>query len=111
MSVTESLINAPGPLPITSTFNAEGEGPVIFFLSGSGWSDTGGGTKIGITAYLDGEQLGVSVAWTNEASSHKTLVPIFLPAKLTQGEHTLKLEAFPGTNTDVNDFFTVTLFY
>ena len=110
MSVTESLINAPGPLPITSPFTAEGEGPVIFFVAGSAWANDGG-AKIGINVLLDGELLGVCVVYTNEGWSHKTLVPMFLPAKLTQGEHTLTLEAFPGTNTDVNDFFTVTLFY
>jgi hypothetical protein len=110
MSVTETLINAPGPLPITSPFTAEGEGPVIFFVAGSAWANDAG-TKIGVNVLLDGELLGVSVAYTNEGWSHKTLVPIFLPAKLTQGDHKLTLEAFSGTNTDVNDQFNVTLFY
>jgi len=109
MAVTESLINAPGPLPITSPFTAEGEGPVLFFVAGSAWA--GAEAKIGINVLLDGELLGVCVGYTNEGWSHKTLVPIFLPAKLTQGDHKLTLEAFPGTNTDENDFFTVTLFY
>jgi hypothetical protein len=109
MSVTESLINASGPLPISAPFTAEGDGPVLFYVAGSGWANAT--LKIGFNVLLDGELLGVCVGYTNEGSSHKTMVPLFLPATLTAGQHTLTFEAFQGTNTDVNDFFTATLFY
>jgi hypothetical protein len=109
MPITESLINAPGPLPITAPFTAEGDGPVLFFVAGSAWA--GVEAKLGFNVLLDGQLVGVCTGYTNEGWSHKTLVPIFLPATLTAGQHTLTLEAFPGTNTDQNDFFTTTLFY
>jgi hypothetical protein len=109
MAVTQTLMAAIGPLPVTAPFNAEGDGLVTFFVSGSGWAANAG--KIGINVLLDGELLGVCVGFTNEGTSHKALVPIFLPAKLAFGPHTLELQAFPGTNTDVNDSFNVTLFY
>jgi hypothetical protein len=109
MAITQTLVDGIGPLPLTANFNAEGDGVVTFFVAGSGWAGSAG--KIGMNVLLDGELLGVCVGFTNEGTSHKTFVPIFLPAKLAFGPHTLELQAFPGTNTDINDQFNVTLFY
>jgi len=109
MAVTETLVQSVGALPITANFNAEGDGPVTFFVAGSGWA--GDAQQIGMDVLLDGESIGVCVGFTNEAVSHKTFVPIFLPVNLSSGPHTLTLAPLSGTVTDTNDNFNVTLFY
>ncbi len=111
MALTQTLISAVGPLPLSNTFNAEGDVEVVFFVSGSAWTQTAD-TSISITLYLDDEAIGTSVVWSNEASSHKALVPIFIPAKLSYGQHTVKLVAGnSSTTTDYNDSFQVMVIY
>ncbi len=67
---------------------------------------------IGINVLLDGQSIGSSTVWTNEASSHKALVPVFIPTTLDYENHTLTLEVLNNnTNTDLNDNFNVTLIY
>jgi hypothetical protein len=111
MALIQTLISGAGPLPLGTTFTAEGDGDVVFFVSGSAWSATPG-SPISITLYLDGQAVGTISAFTNEPSSHKTLVPAFFPATLTAGEHKFFLEVGNnGTMTDFNDNFSVTLIY
>ena len=111
MALTQTLISAVGPLPLSSTFAAEGDGEVLFYISGSAWSATAG-SSISFTLYLDNTAIGTSVGFTNETQSHKALVPIFIPATLSAGNHTVTLETESGeTITDLNDNFTVTLIY
>lgn len=113
MALMQTLISNAGPLPIVGNFTAEGDGEVIFYVSGSAWSETAG-SPISIALFLDGEQIGTISGFTNEATSHKTLVPAFFPATLTAGQHVVELTAtFDGgvTTTDSNDNFNVTLIY
>ena len=111
MPLTQTLITAVGPLPVKTTFDAEGDGDVIFYVSGSAWSETPGSPLV-ITLYLDGKPIGTISGFTNEASSHKTLVPAFIPATLTSGQHTVFLQVGNNVTTaDLNDNFSVTLFY
>ncbi len=110
MPVIQTLIAAAGPLPLSTTFTAEGDGDVIFYVSGSAWSESAG-SAISITLYLDGQAIGTISAYTNEPTSHKTLVPVFFPATLTFGDHKIGLAVEGGTVTDYNDNFSVTLIY
>ena len=103
------LINQVGPLPITTTFTAPADGPVSFFLSGSGWTATAG-TGVWITLELDGAKIASTGIFANDAATHLAVVPVFATANLTSGQHTLTL--MPGnstTVTDVNDYFHVSL--
>lgn len=111
MATAQTLISGIGPLPITKQFNAEGDGDVLIFVSGSAWSQSIG-TSIGINVLLDGQAIWTSYVWTNENASHKALVPVFIPTSLTFGEHTITLEVMnSSTITDLNDNFNVTLIY
>lgn len=111
MALIQTLISGVGPLALAATFKAQADGDVVFYVSGSAWS-AAAGSPISITLYLDGQAIGTISGFTNEPSSHKTLVPAFFPATLTFGEHKVYLEA--GNNktvTDLNDNFSVTLIY
>lgn len=37
MALVQTLISVAGPLPLSQTFNAKGDGDVVFYLSGSAW--------------------------------------------------------------------------
>lgn len=111
MAIAQTLIASVGPLPLSATFNSEGDGYVLFYVSGSAWSGTPG-SSISFTLYLDNQAIGTSAGFTNEAQSHKTLVPIFIPAKISYGQHTVELQIESSvTNTDYNDNFNVMLIY
>jgi hypothetical protein len=112
MATSISLITQVGPLPLPATFNSEIEGDVLFFVSGSAWSQTAG-SVLSILLILDGTVIGSISGFTNESASHKTLVPAFIAAQLTYGPHTIVLEADPATTTvsDLNDNFHVSLIY
>lgn len=110
MAMIQNLVAAFGPLPISGNFNTEGDGPVVFYLSGSAWSGSSG-AKIGFSFSIDGQLVGVCTAYTNEATSHKTLIPVMIPWDLSYGSHSFSVTALAGTNTDVNDEFFVTLIY
>ena len=106
----EILISGVGPLPLSNTFKAPSDGDVIFYLSGSAWSQTAG--SISIELLLDGNVIGKSVGFTNETASHKTLVPVFIPASLTYDMHTVEIQVAGNTTvTDLNDNFQVVLIY
>ena len=110
MPLMEMLILGVGPLPLSNTFKAQGDGDVVFYLSGSAWSQQVG--LMSIQLLLDGKVIGQSVGWTNETASHKTLVPVFIPASLTYDNHTVELQI--GNNqtiTDLNDNFQVLVIY
>jgi hypothetical protein len=110
MPLIQTLISGAGPLPLNTTFTAEGDGDVVFFVSGSAWSASA--SAISIVLYLDGQAIGTISGFTNEPTSHKTLVPAFFPAILTAGDHKVGLAVQSSeTVTDINDNFSVTLIY
>jgi len=101
----------PGPLtpPFQATFKTSG-GPVVIVASGAGFS-AAGARILGMNVIVDGLVRGEARVYTNEASSHRAFVTSGIPVTgLPRGNHTLRLEALPGTQTDANDFFTVTVF-
>lgn len=94
-----------GGLPKTLTFTTNG-GLVILFVSGSGWTNTP--AQIGMSIKVDGAVKAQARGFSNEVGSHKTFVPVQLVLALAAGQHTLLLEALPGTLSDGNDFYNVT---
>lgn len=99
--------SSPGGLPKTLTFNTNG-GLVILFVSGSGWTGKLGGDQIGMSIKIDGQEQARARGFSNEQNSHKTFVPVQFVVPLAAGQHTLLLEALPGTFSDGNDFYNVT---
>lgn len=112
MAVQVLIGNQKGPLPIQTTFMAPGDMPMYLEVQGSVWTQTAN-QMIGIQASLDGSVVGTANIFSNGASTHRAVVPIYIPVKLAQGSHTLQLAAAPGTTTvsDLNDFFTAVLHY
>lgn len=111
MALVQTLISGVGPLPQTVKFTALGDGPVVFYLSGSAWS-TISGTNMSVSLSLDGAVIGSASVCSNEAVSHKALVPVFIPVDLEGMDHVLTLEVTSSdTVTDLNDNFQVMLMY
>lgn len=96
-----------GGLPISTSFTTHG-GTVLLIVSGSCFSTTA--NLIGVTVTVDGISRGDVKCYSNELSSHKTLpTGQFLITGLSAGSHTLSLSTLPGSGTDGNDIFTVTV--
>lgn len=97
-----------GGLPLSNSFTSNG-GTLVIFASGSGWSSSGG-YSIGMGILIDGTQFGTARVLTNEGGSHKAFVSNALVVTgVGVGTHTLELLPLPGTNTDINDFYSVTV--
>lgn len=106
------ILSQAGPLPITATFNAPGDSPMFIEVNGSVWTQSAN-QMIGIQVALDGNNIGTAQIFSNTASTHRTVVPVYLPVKLTQGQHKLTLSAItPGTTvSDYNDLYTAVIHY
>ena len=112
MAMVETLYSSPGPLQYTKIpFNSPVVGaPVLFFLSGSGWSATSN-AQIAVEMNLDGTDFSSANVFTNEGESHKSLVCFVQTTNLAYGSHTLVLEPSLALLSDENDVFTVTMVY
>jgi hypothetical protein len=68
---------------------------------------------IGIQVSLDGTVIGTANIFSNGASTHRAVVPVYLPVKLAPGSHTIQLAVAAGTTTvsDLNDRFTAVLHF
>ena len=112
MAMAMVLIDSPGPLGLSATFNFPGEGPVIFALSGTAFSQNGG-NLIGFSLSLDGAVIGKpALCYANQGLLHAAMRTTFIPVdKLTYAQHTIEISPIPGTVTDFNDYFQVTLIY
>ncbi len=106
------ILSQPGPLPINATFNAPGDSPMFIEVTGSVWTQSAN-QMIGIQVALDGNAIGQAQIFSNASATHRTVVPVYIPIKLTQGQHTLTLSAItPGTTvSDYNDFYTAVIHY
>jgi len=61
---------------------------------------------------IDGTQVGSAMCRANQNNNHIALRPTFIPYEgLTIGTHTIDLNPYGGTITDVNDYFQVTMLY
>jgi hypothetical protein len=113
MPIAMVILDMEGPLPISATFEAPADGPVLFVLSGTAWTQSAG-CLIGINLSLDGNGIGNSaMCWANQNANHQAMRTTFIPIDdLTFGEHTIEItNAYLDTITDGNDYFQVTLFY
>ncbi len=110
--LSKVLYSKPGPLqPTDIPFTSPVAGsPVLFFLSGSGWSPNGQ-EMVGVNVALDGETFTSMQAFTNEAKSHVTFVSEINLVTLDFGQHKLSLQPSSNLTSDTNDTFTVTLIY
>ena len=111
MPIQVILNQQPGPLPITISFTAPTDGPSCIVVSGSVWTQTAN-QIIGIEVSLDGKPIGSASIFSNLASTHRAVVPTYIPLKLTFGPHKVVLSAATSvTVSDFNDFFDVVLEY
>lgn len=107
-----SIMNqAKGGLPLTVEFKAPLDGPACLVLSGSVWS-TSANQLIGVGLELDGTQIGSASIFSNASSTHRAVVPSYIPINLTFGDHKLTLIPHTtATTSDFNDFYDVVLIY
>jgi hypothetical protein len=111
MSILSIANQAPGPLPIKATFKSPTDGSASLMLAGSVWSGTAN-QKIGIQIALDGKVIGTASIFSNGTSTHRAVVPTYVPVQLTIGSHTIELTVLNSvTISDLNDFFDVSLLY
>lgn len=112
MAVQVLIGNQKGPLPVQATFQAPGDMPMNLEVTGSVWTQTAN-QMIGIQVSLDGAVIGTANIFSNTASTHRAVVPVYIPITLTQGSHTIQLAVAPSTTTvsDLNDRFTAVLHY
>jgi hypothetical protein len=105
------VINQAGPLPITATFNALTDEPVYLEINGSIWCASAD-TMIGIGIDLDGQKIGAAQIFSNGSSTHRAVVPAYIPIQLGPGQHKLNLYLNTGeTVSDGNDFYTAVIHY
>jgi hypothetical protein len=112
MSIQVILNQQVGPLPVSATFSALSDAPSTLIVSGSVWS-VAANQSIGIAIQLDGVQVGTAQIFSNGGSTHRAVVPSYIPIKLQQGNHTLTLALLPNSQTtsDFNDYFTAVIDY
>lgn len=105
------IISQVGPLPITATFNAPGDEPMYLEVNGSVWSPDAD-QMIGIGIELDGQPVGAAQIFSNGSTTHRAVVPAYIPIQLSEGQHTLSLSLNSGaTVSDINDFYTAVIHY
>jgi hypothetical protein len=109
------LLDEAGPLPLSVNFDAEVDGPVVFVLSGTAWTQHAP-TMIGINLLLDGEVIGsAATGFANLNANHQAMRTTLIPYDgMTVGQHTIEVAASsanPNTVTDFNDIFQVTMLY
>ena len=109
MSV-QVIISQVGPLPITVQFNAIGDFQMYLEVNGSVWTQTPN-VMIGIDIAIDGQPVGTAHIFSNGASTHRAVVPAYVPVQLTQGAHKLTLSASANTVSDFNDYYTAVVHY
>jgi hypothetical protein len=106
------LLSQQGPLPITVNFKAMSDAPVTLEVSGSIWTQSAN-SMIGIQIAIDGTAVGKAQIFSNGASTHRAVVPAYIPLQLPFGQHSITLSAVPGSTTvsDLNDGYTAVLHY
>ncbi|MGH8902853.1 MAG: hypothetical protein ACRDYA_14575 [Egibacteraceae bacterium] len=95
--------------PVDVTYTSQG-GPLLIQFAGSAWAKAVGIISVNLT--LDGATVATAKVYTNEATSHKALVPAAVfTCSIKPGPHKFAVAAGDGnTNIDHNDFFTITVF-
>jgi len=104
------ILQQAGPLPITATFNAIGDSEMYLEVNGSVWTQTTN-VMTGIVIQIDGQTVGKALIYSNGSSTHRAVVPAYIPVTLGPGPHKLTLSAGPNTVSDSNDNFTAVIHY
>ena len=104
------LLSQVGPLPITAQFNAIGDSPMYIEVNGSVWTQTAN-VMTGIDIAIDGQKVGTANIFSNTPSTHRAVVPAYVPVKLSQGPHKITLSASANTVSDLNDSYTAVIHY
>jgi hypothetical protein len=107
------LMDTPGPLPVSASFEAPSDGAVVFVLSGTARTASAA-CLIGLNLVLDGYDIGdPAMCWANQNDNHQAMRTTFIPYEgLAAGTHTVEVvNAYGTTITDVNDYIQVTLLY
>lgn len=99
--------NQTGPLPLKIPFTAPISGDVTIAFSGSCWSSTVNNPG-GVEVFLDGKSLGKALMFFNNASLHLALPAQIFAVNLSEGPHTITLQALSSTVlSDQHDFFSL----
>lgn len=106
------LIDAAGPLPITVQFDAPADGPVMFMMSGTAWTQSAP-CLTSIQLILDGQNIGSpALCFANQNANHQALRTTTASVdNLSFATHTLEIVAGDNTITDGNDYFQVVMYY
>ena len=107
------IFDGAGPLPQTATFKAPLDGPAVFVLSGTAWTQSAA-TLTEINLSLDGSVIGKpAMCFANQNANHQALRTTFIEVdNLTYDNHTIEISNGNGdTITDQNDYFQVVLLY
>ena len=111
MPVMSILNQAKGGLPVSASFDAPLDGPACLVLSGSVWSGTAN-QIIGVALELDGKPIGSASIFSNLNTTHRAVVPSYIPVNMTFGTHKITLvPSTTATTSDYNDFYDVVLIY
>lgn len=79
-------------------------GPLLIFVSGSGYCDSSGSQTVGMNVEVDATLVGSCTAYSNNGLLHVAFVPAFLPLNnFAAGQHTITLSAMSTTAIDQND--------
>jgi len=105
------ILDQQGPLPIKAAFNSLTDEPVYVEVNGSVWSQMPN-TPIGILVEVDGSAVGKALIFSNQPTTHRTVVPSYGQVQLGPGQHTIVLSPVtPTTTSDENDFYTAVIHY
>jgi hypothetical protein len=104
------LLSQQGPLPINISFQPPGDMPMYIEVNGSVWTQNAN-TMTGIQVAIDGNVVGTANIFSNTPSTHRAVVPAYIPITLDQGQHTLALTVLGGTISDANDLYTAVIHY
>jgi hypothetical protein len=108
--MTQLFNEQPGPLPLASVPYTSQGGSMMFLVSGTAWS-TVNYISIGCNLVIDGKAVGVAKTSINEPYSHKSFSSTIVVNGLPAGTHAIQLTPLTtyGEQSDVNDFYTVTV--
>ncbi len=107
----ETVIQSAGPLPVAQIFTPAADGPVVFIVTATAWTQSAPG-MIGYQLLLNGEVIGSCGMFANQNAVHMTLPTLCVNAMIPSNQPQ-KVAVVPvGTTvTDGNDFFSVQMLY
>jgi len=107
--LSQLFSNQPGAMTrISATYTSRG-GALLITADGTGYASARD-TTIGMNVVVDGNVVGSAKMAANESFTHKVFVPTQIVVNgLPAGTHTFTLAPLPGTLSDSNDFYNLTV--